>query len=82
MTTTRINHTGHNHPSTTKARQACRKLVAGAVVGDMIQAPFTPGWGVVLQVNHMTGELKTRYSDTITLYVPASTVTMIERRPR
>jgi hypothetical protein len=25
MTTTRINHTGHNHPSTTAARTACRK---------------------------------------------------------
>lgn len=77
---TRIDHTGHNHPATTAARQACRKLVAGAHVGDMIQAPHTPGWGVVLKINYMTGELKTRYSDTIILYVPANTVSMIERR--
>jgi hypothetical protein len=27
MTTTRINHTGHNHPSTTTARTACRKAM-------------------------------------------------------
>lgn len=77
---THIDHSGHDHPATTAARQACRKLVAGAVEGDMIQAPYTPGWGVVLHVNHMTGELKTRYTDSITLYVPANTVTMIERR--
>lgn len=28
MTTTRINHTGHNHPSTTAARTACRAAMA------------------------------------------------------
>jgi hypothetical protein len=27
MTTTRISHTGHNHPSTTAARTACRKAM-------------------------------------------------------
>lgn len=27
MTTTRINHTGHAHPSTTAARTACRKAM-------------------------------------------------------
>jgi hypothetical protein len=27
MTTTRINHTGHNHPNTTAARTACRKAM-------------------------------------------------------
>lgn len=27
MTTTRISHTGHNHPSTTAARTACRKAL-------------------------------------------------------
>lgn len=30
MTTTRINHTGHNHPNTTAARTACRKAMAKA----------------------------------------------------
>lgn len=38
MTTTRIDHTGHNHPRTTAARTACRKAmkvetVAIATVG-------------------------------------------------
>lgn len=39
MTTTRINHTGHNHPNTTAARTACRKgntalvLVPAGMVG-------------------------------------------------
>jgi hypothetical protein len=27
MNTTRISHTGHNHPSTTAARTACRKAM-------------------------------------------------------
>lgn len=27
MTTTRISHTGHNHPSTTAARTECRKAM-------------------------------------------------------
>jgi hypothetical protein len=27
MTTTRINHTGHDHPSTTAARTACRNAM-------------------------------------------------------
>jgi hypothetical protein len=27
MTTTRINHTGHDHPNTTAARTACRKAM-------------------------------------------------------
>lgn len=31
MTTTRINHTGHDHPSTTAARTACRKAMKAAV---------------------------------------------------
>lgn len=30
MTTTRISHTGHNHPSTTAARTACRKAMKAA----------------------------------------------------
>lgn len=30
MTTTRISHTGHNHPSTTAARTACRKAMKNA----------------------------------------------------
>jgi len=30
MTTTRISHTGHNHPSTTAARTACRKALRSA----------------------------------------------------
>ena len=29
MTTTRINHIGHDHPSTTTARTACRKSMKG-----------------------------------------------------
>jgi hypothetical protein len=40
MTTTRISHTGHNHPNTTAARTACRKAmkatkatVVGVTVG-------------------------------------------------
>lgn len=28
MTKNRINHTGHNHPATTAARQACKKATA------------------------------------------------------
>jgi hypothetical protein len=32
MTTTRIDHTGHNHPSTTAARTACRKALAATPV--------------------------------------------------
>ena len=32
MTTTRINHTGHNHPNTTAARTACRKALATVVL--------------------------------------------------
>ena len=38
MTNTRIDHTGHNHPSTTAARTACRKALghlAGAVFAPM-----------------------------------------------
>lgn len=31
MTTTRINHTGHNHPNTTAARTACRKATKAIV---------------------------------------------------
>jgi len=41
MTTTRISHTGHNHPNTTAARTACRKAlkatrptVVGVKVGN------------------------------------------------
>jgi hypothetical protein len=30
MTTTRISHTGHNHPNTTAARTACRKEIREA----------------------------------------------------
>lgn len=33
---TRIDHTGHNHPNTTKARTACRKLNRPVGVGDMV----------------------------------------------
>lgn len=32
MTTTRIDHTGHNHPSTTAARTACRKAIKATPV--------------------------------------------------
>jgi hypothetical protein len=32
MMTTRISHTGHNHPSTTAARTACRKAMKAAPV--------------------------------------------------
>lgn len=31
MTTTRINHTGHDHPNTTTARTACRKAMKAPV---------------------------------------------------
>lgn len=30
MTTTRINHTGHDHPNTTAARTACRRTMTAA----------------------------------------------------
>lgn len=82
--THRIDHTGHAHPATTAARTACRKLTAGAVVGDMIQAHITPdsvAWGVVLSITP-SGELRTRFSDLITLYVPANTIIALERRTR
>jgi hypothetical protein len=32
MTTTRISHTGHNHPNTTAARTACRKAIKATPV--------------------------------------------------
>lgn len=35
MTTTRINHTGHNHPNTTAARTACRKAMKATPVGNL-----------------------------------------------
>lgn len=82
MNTTRIDHTGHNHPATTAGRTACRKLTAGVKVGDMVQAHITPdalAWGVVLSFTP-AGELRTRFSDTITLYIPANTVAAVERR--
>lgn len=80
--THRIDHTGHGHPATTSARTACRKLTSGARVGDMIQAHITPeavAWGVVLSFTP-AGELRTRFSDTLVLYVPATTIIAVERR--
>jgi hypothetical protein len=39
MTTTRIDHTGHNHPNTTAARTACRKAInAGTAPSQMVTA--------------------------------------------
>jgi hypothetical protein len=35
MTTTRISHTGHNHPNTTAARTACRKAMKATKVGSL-----------------------------------------------
>jgi hypothetical protein len=35
MTTTRISHTGHNHPSTPAARTACRKAMKATKVGGL-----------------------------------------------
>lgn len=37
MTTTRTNHTGHDHPNTTAARTACRKATAG-LLADAVDA--------------------------------------------
>ncbi len=53
MTTTRINHTGHNHPNTTAARTACRNELRAAdaaidthyamiPVADSVFAPYRP----------------------------------------
>lgn len=36
MTTTRINHTGHNHSSTTAARTACRKAMKATPVVELV----------------------------------------------
>jgi hypothetical protein len=53
MTTTRINHTDHNHPNTTAARTACRKAMKNtpevtpeprnvvAMAGGKVHAPNT-----------------------------------------
>jgi hypothetical protein len=79
---THIDHTGHGHDATTKARTACRKLTSGARVGDMVQAHITPdanAWGVVLAFTP-AGELKVRFSDRITLYVPANEIIALERK--
>ena len=43
MTTTRINHTGHNHPNTTAARTACRKTMKTAPIGDLQLATIGNG---------------------------------------
>ena len=54
MTTTRINHTGHNHPNTTSARTACRKATTAPVFhlvavgkGKMAHAAFIGHDGAV-----------------------------------
>jgi hypothetical protein len=78
---TRIDHTGHGHANTTAARTACRKMTGGVQVADMIQ-DSRGEWGVVLMVHYGTGELQTRFSDVLTLWVPASEVRAVERRPR
>jgi hypothetical protein len=36
MNTTRIDHTGHNHPSTTAARTACRKALAAGPTVELV----------------------------------------------
>jgi hypothetical protein len=43
MTTTRISHTGHNHPSTTAARTACRKAMKATPVGTLELATIGNG---------------------------------------
>lgn len=40
MNTTRINHTGHNHPSTTAARTACRKAMKATPPAEILIPTF------------------------------------------
>lgn len=79
---TRIDHTGHDHPATPAGRAACRKLTGGLRVADMIQIRMSGHlvWGVILHINYTTGEFKTRFSDTVTLYVPTSEIVAGEKR--
>jgi hypothetical protein len=53
MTTTRINHTGHNHPNTPAARAKCRNDIRKSTavvdahyathpVADSVHAPYRP----------------------------------------
>jgi hypothetical protein len=76
-----IDHTGHGHDATPKARAACRKLTGGVRVADMIQ-DSRGEWGVVLGIHHNSGEIKTKFHDVLILWVPASEVRAVERRPR
>lgn len=46
MTTTRINHTGHNHPNTTAARTACRKAIKATVNATPIRVTVGKGKAV------------------------------------
>jgi hypothetical protein len=78
---TRIDHTGHDHSNTTAARTACRKMTGGVRVADMIQ-DSRGQWGVVVNIYYGTGELQTKFGDTVTLWVPASEVHAVERRTR
>lgn len=41
MTTTRINHTGHDHPNTPAARAKCRKtpITMGSIAREMFTTP-------------------------------------------
>lgn len=50
MTTTRINHTGHNHPNTTAARTACRKALRTAPVEVPTYAAALVGKGKALHL--------------------------------
>lgn len=45
MTTTRINHTGHNHPNTTAARTLCRKAFRTETVPSITVPLATVGNG-------------------------------------
>lgn len=57
MTTTRISHTGHDHPNTTAARTACRKQMAGfkaAVARIDVHANLGPDPRLAVVVPMMT----------------------------
>jgi hypothetical protein len=77
-----IDHTGHGHDATTKARTACRKLRSGARVADMVQVHITTvdlAWGVVLGFTP-AGELKVRLRNQAMIYVPANEIVALERK--
>lgn len=50
MTTTRIDHTGHNHPKTTAARTACRKAMKNAAPAVTLYPVATVGKGNALHL--------------------------------